>query len=110
MTRLADRTGRTTRRLTGVLTAVLCLGLDVAALCAVVSAFRVAPSGPWDDAGLIAVELSSFTGGLIATLSGLVRAVPIAMGRMRAGWFVPPAVLLLIAILRFFWVDVSYPL
>ncbi|MER7013005.1 hypothetical protein ABT324_16420 [Saccharopolyspora sp. NPDC000359] len=68
----------------------------------------MSPRGPWDDDVLAAIQVSSFAGGALAASGGLVRLLPVSRGWLR-WWLLLPTVLLASAILRFAWVDLSYP-
>jgi hypothetical protein len=92
-----------------VISAVLCLALDLLTLYAVASSFLMSPRGPWDDDVLTAIQVSSFSGGLLAVLGGLLRILPVAQRWLAWWWFLPPAVMLLAAIVRFMSIDIAYP-
>ncbi|CAM04557.1 hypothetical protein A8924_5700 [Saccharopolyspora erythraea NRRL 2338] len=92
-----------------MISAVLCLVLDLVTLYAVASSFLMSPRGPWDDDVLTAIQVSSFAGGLLAVLGGLLRTLPVARRWLSWWWFLPPMVLLLAAIARFGSMDIAYP-
>lgn len=92
-----------------VINAAVCIALDLVALYAVASSFLMSPRGPWDDDVLTAIQVSSFAGGSLAAFGGLLRILPVSLRWLRWWWLLLPAILLLAAILRFHWIDVSYP-
>lgn len=101
---------RTKPRLAAVLiSASVCIAFDLVASYAVTSSFLMSPRGPWDDDVLAAIQVSSFAGGSLAALGGLVRILPVSRGWLRWWWLLLPAILLVSAITRFIWVDLGYP-
>ncbi|MFB9570081.1 hypothetical protein [Saccharopolyspora hordei] len=97
------------RLVAAVVGAAVCVVLDLGAAYAVASSFSMSPGGAWDDDVLTAVQVSACAGGALAVLGGAVRAVPVARGRLRWWSLLLPAVLVALAVLRFVWVDLSYP-
>lgn len=84
-----------------VISAVLCVVVDLIALFAVSSAVLIDPRGPWHNNALSAIDVSTLSGALVAVLGAMIRILPVVRRWLRPWWFLPPVGLLLVAIVRF---------
>lgn len=92
-----------------VFSAIALTALNAAAFLLVAISWLVRPGGAWDYDVLAGLTAAALVGAGLAVLTALLTTVPVKIHWLRARWFVVPIVLLVFAVARVVYLDVSYP-
>lgn len=103
-----DRPGR--RRAAGTqVSAAAIVVLSLPALYLVAVSWLGRPDGPSDDDTLAGLTAAAFVAAALAVVTALATLVPVLVRWLSAWWFVLPAALFVLAVVRMVHLDRSYP-